>query len=78
MTGSRVVGPAAAGALVVTVGFGWAFLLDGLSYLAVLYGLWAMRTGELHPVRPVPPGAGARCARASATSGASPTCSCRW
>lgn len=49
MTGSRVVGPAAAGALVVTVGFGWTFLLDGVSYLAVLYGLWAMRTAELRP-----------------------------
>ena len=28
MTGSRVVGPALAGLLVITVGFGWAFLLD--------------------------------------------------
>ncbi len=52
MTGSRVVGPAAAGALVVTVGFGWAFLLDGLSYLAVLYGLWAMTSADLHPSVP--------------------------
>lgn len=52
MTGSRVLGPAAAGALVVTVGFGWAFLIDGLSYLAVLYGLYAMRTAELHPTVP--------------------------
>ncbi|MBI2708986.1 MAG: MFS transporter [Actinobacteria bacterium] len=47
MTGSRVVGPAAAGALVISVGFGWAFLLDGISYLAVIYGLWAMRPSEL-------------------------------
>ncbi len=31
MTGSRVLGPAAAGALVVTVGYGWPFILDGLS-----------------------------------------------
>ncbi|HEX7132596.1 MAG TPA: MFS transporter, partial [Iamia sp.] len=34
MTGSRIVGPAAAGLLVITVGFGWAFLIDGLSYIA--------------------------------------------
>ncbi|MGH9166050.1 MAG: MFS transporter [Acidimicrobiales bacterium] len=42
MTGSRVIGPALAGALVSTVGFGWCFLLDGTSYLAVLFGLWRM------------------------------------
>jgi MFS family permease len=47
MTGSRVVGPAAAGALVLTVGFGWTFLLDAISYLAVLAGLFMMRPGEL-------------------------------
>jgi MFS family permease len=54
MTSSRVVGPALAGLLVVTAGFGWAFLLDGISYLAVLAGLWMMRTEELRrpPVTP--------------------------
>ena len=39
MTGARVVGPALAGLLVTTVGFGWAFALDGVSYLAVLVAL---------------------------------------
>ena len=47
MTGSRVVGPALAGLLITTVGFGWCFLLDGLSYLAVLAGLWLMNPAEL-------------------------------
>jgi len=47
MTGSRVVGPALAGLLITTVGFGWCFLLDGLSYLAVLAGLWLMDPGQL-------------------------------
>jgi len=47
MTGSRVVGPALAGLLVTTVGFGWCFLLDGISYLAVLAGLWLMDPTEL-------------------------------
>lgn len=47
MTGSRVVGPAAAGALVLSVGYGWCFGLDAISYLAVLWGLWAMRSSEL-------------------------------
>jgi MFS family permease len=54
MTSSRVVGPALAGLAVSTVGFGWAFLGDGLSYLAVLAGLWMMRTEELRPA-PVTP-----------------------
>jgi MFS family permease len=47
MTGSRVVGPAAAGVLVITVGFGWAFLLDAISYIAVIVGLFMMRPSEL-------------------------------
>jgi MFS family permease len=49
MTGSRIVGPAVAGLLIATVGFGWCFLLDGISYVAVLAGLWMMRTEELRP-----------------------------
>lgn len=49
MTGSRVVGPALAGVLVMTVGFGWTFVIDGLSYSAVLVGLAMMRRSELHP-----------------------------
>ncbi|HEX6424632.1 MAG TPA: MFS transporter [Acidimicrobiales bacterium] len=49
MTASRVIGPALAGLLVTTVGYGWAFMADGLSYIAVLAGLWMMRTSELHP-----------------------------
>jgi MFS family permease len=54
MTSSRVVGPALAGLLVVTVGYGWCFLVDGLSYIAVLVALYMMRTEELHPA-PVTP-----------------------
>jgi predicted MFS family arabinose efflux permease len=58
MTSSRVVGPALAGLLVATVGFGWCFLADGLSYLAVLAALWMMRTEELRPAEPTPRGKG--------------------
>jgi MFS family permease len=54
MTSSRVVGPALAGLLVSTVGYGWAFFADGLSYVAVLAGLWLMRSSELRPA-PVTP-----------------------
>jgi len=48
MTSSRVVGPALAGLLIATVGFGWCFLADGLSYLAVLAALWMIRTADLN------------------------------
>jgi MFS family permease len=49
MTSARVVGPALAGLLVATVGFGWCFTADALSYVAVLIGLWMIRTSELRP-----------------------------
>ena len=58
MTGSRVLGPALAGLLVSTVGFGWCFLLDGLSYLAVLAGLRLMDPTELRPPPVTPRGKG--------------------
>jgi MFS family permease len=49
MTSARVVGPALAGLLIATVGYGWCFVADGLSYTAVIAGLWLMRTEELRP-----------------------------
>jgi MFS family permease len=47
MTGARVIGPAFAGLLITTVGFGWCFLLDGFSYIAVLIALGMMRSSEI-------------------------------
>jgi MFS family permease len=47
MTSSRVIGPALAGVLVVTVGYGWCFTIDGISYLAVIAGLLMMRRADL-------------------------------
>ena len=41
--GARVAGPAIAGVLVAVVGEGWCFLLNGVSYLAVIAGLFMMR-----------------------------------
>jgi MFS family permease len=41
--GARVAGPAIAAAVVAAVGEGWCFLLNGLSYLAVIAGLLLMR-----------------------------------
>jgi MFS family permease len=58
MTGTRIVGPALAGALIAGVGLEWCFLINGVSYLAVIAGLLAMRREELRPQR-APRGAGA-------------------
>lgn len=58
MTSSRIVGPALAGLLVVTAGFGWAFLVDGLSYIAVIIALWMIRPTELHAATVTPRGKG--------------------
>jgi len=49
MTGARIFGPALAGLLVTTVGYGWCFTVDGLSYIAVLVGLYLMNPAELRP-----------------------------
>jgi MFS family permease len=51
---ARVFGPALAGALVITLGYGWCFTIDAVTYLAVLFCLYLMRPAELYrpPVRP--------------------------
>jgi MFS family permease len=51
---ARLLGPAVASALTAAVGPGWAFLANGLSFLAPLTSLLLMRTRELHhtPRRP--------------------------
>jgi MFS family permease len=47
---ARLVGPAIAGVVVAAVGEGYCFLIDGLSYIAVIAGLLAMRlTKEERP-----------------------------
>jgi MFS family permease len=54
MTSSRVFGPALAGLLVTSFGFGWAFLGDAISYTAVIAAYLMMRTSELRraPITP--------------------------
>jgi MFS family permease len=41
--GARIVGPAIAGILVATIGEGWCFFANGISYIAVIIGLLMMR-----------------------------------
>jgi MFS family permease len=45
---ARMIGPAAAGLLIAGVGTGWAFIVNGLSYVAVLGSLTWLRKNELH------------------------------
>jgi MFS family permease len=46
---ARVAGPAIAGFVVAVVGEGWCFLLNGVSYLAVIAGLFMMRIEKPMP-----------------------------
>jgi MFS family permease len=55
---SRIFGPTLAGLLIVTLGFGWCFTLDALSYVAVLVALAMMRPTELRRVPVTPRGRG--------------------
>lgn len=48
---ARVIGPAVGGLLLALVGAAWCFTINGLSFLAVILGLWAMR---FHATPPEP------------------------
>jgi len=41
--GARIIGPAIAGVLVASIGEGWCFFVNAVSYLAVIIGLFMMR-----------------------------------
>jgi MFS family permease len=58
MTSARVFGPALAGLLAHTVGYGWCFTVDGLSYIAVLVGLWLIDPAKMRPAPLTPRGKG--------------------
>jgi MFS family permease len=46
---ARAVGPAIAGVMIATIGSGWCFLLNGLSFGFVLFALSMMDKDELRP-----------------------------
>lgn len=54
---ARIFGPALAGLLATTLGFGWCFTLDAASYIAVIIGIIMMRPAELYR-RPAQPRTG--------------------
>ncbi len=49
VNGSRVLGPSVGGLLIATVGEGWCFAVDAVSYLGVIWSLMAMRTTPAAP-----------------------------
>ena len=53
ITVARIVGPALAGLLVTTVGIGWCFVLNGLSFIAPLVALALMDRESLRRTPPV-------------------------
>ena len=49
VNGARLLGPSVAGVLIAVAGEGWCFLLDGVSYLAVIMSLMMMRLAGAAP-----------------------------
>jgi len=61
-SGARLVGPAVAGLVVAAFGEGWCFLIDGVSYFAVIASLLLMRIQPLN-IRPMWPPCLNKCVR---------------
>jgi MFS family permease len=55
---ARVIGPAIAAVLVGTVGIGWCFVVNAVSFGFVIVSLLSLNTRRLYPVPPVPRGRG--------------------
>lgn len=55
---ARMIGPAVSGVTIATIGTGWGFLANGLSFLAVLVSLTLLRHQDLRPNRRAPRGKG--------------------
>ncbi|MCU1296326.1 MAG: major facilitator superfamily transporter [Acidobacteriaceae bacterium] len=51
--GARIIGPAVAGVLVASIGEGWCFFVNGVSYIAVITGLLLMKLPPRTYQRPV-------------------------
>jgi MFS family permease len=55
---ARMIGPAIAGVLIAAVGSGWVFVINAVSFGAVLVSLTFLRKGELHRKEKAPRTAG--------------------
>jgi MFS family permease len=49
VNGSRIIGPSIGGIIIAAVGEGWCFMIDAISYLAVIASLLAMRVEPSKP-----------------------------
>ena len=49
VNGSRIIGPSIGGIVIAAVGEGWCFMIDAISYLAVIASLLAMHVAEKPP-----------------------------
>jgi MFS family permease len=52
MTGSRIFGPALAALLVRWLDPGWLFIINGVSFAAILWPIWRIDTTQLYPSPP--------------------------
>lgn len=48
MTGSRIFGPALAAVLVAAIGTGWCFVINGVTFAAIIVSLLAIRPEEMY------------------------------
>ena len=49
VNGSRIIGPSIGGVIIAAVGEGWCFMIDAISYMAVIGSLIAMRVAKKPP-----------------------------
>jgi len=45
---SRIVGPAIAGLLIAVVGIAWCFVVDALTFVAMLLAVWSLKPEQMH------------------------------
>jgi Transmembrane secretion effector len=51
---ARVIGPAIAAVLVATIGIGWCFIVNAVSFSFVIVSLLSLDSRSLHQIPPVP------------------------
>jgi MFS family permease len=56
MTGSRIFGPALAAVLIDPLGAGWLFIINGVSFVAILWSIAVIDGAALHRAPPAPRG----------------------
>ena len=64
---ARLLGPSIAGVVIAAVGEGYCFLIDGISYIAVIVSLLAMRIAATRAAQSQQTGAGKRSKKDGAT-----------